>query len=82
MHDPLVAYASAPVDEVAMVLVHPGGQRGKGLLDRLRKAGAREVKAEAPKPWQLAGWVTRRGAQTGKPPRRRRGRRPARCRRR
>ncbi len=65
MHDPLVAYASAPVDEVAVVLVHPGGQRGKGLLDRLRKAGAREVKAEAPKPWQLAGWVTAEARRLG-----------------
>ena len=67
MHDPLVAYAAAPVDEVAVVLVHPGGQRGKGLLDRLRKAGAREVKAEAPKPWQLAGWVSAEARRLGAP---------------
>ena len=57
MHQPLLDYVAAPSDEVAMVLVHPGGQRGRGLLDKLRKAGAREVKAEAPKPWQLGQWA-------------------------
>ena len=57
MHEPLLDYVAAPSDEVAMVLVHPGGQRGSGLLDKLRKAGAREVKAEAPKPWQLGQWA-------------------------
>ena len=64
---PLVAYASAPADDVAMVLVHPGGQRGKGLLDRLREAGAREVKAEAPKPWQLSGWLSAEARGLGSP---------------
>lgn len=67
MHAPLVAYAADPVAEVALVLVHPGGQRGKALLDRLRKAGVREVRAEAPKPWQLAGWVTAEARTLGSP---------------
>jgi DNA polymerase III subunit delta len=49
----LLAYAGSPAEDIALVLVHPGGQRGKALLDKLRKAGAREVKCEAPKPYEL-----------------------------
>jgi DNA polymerase-3 subunit delta len=67
MHDPLVTYAGEPAAEVALVLVHPGGQRGKQLLDRLRAAGVREVKAEAPKPWQVAGWLTAEARSLGSP---------------
>ncbi|MEW2349541.1 MULTISPECIES: DNA polymerase III subunit delta [unclassified Streptomyces] len=36
-------YLPAPVDEVALVLCHAGGAKGKGLLDAARKAGAREI---------------------------------------
>ncbi len=39
-YDGLVAYAEAPAEEVALVLVHSGGQKGSGLLNRLRKVGA------------------------------------------
>jgi DNA polymerase-3 subunit delta len=50
----LLAYAAAPAPDIALVLVHPGGQKGKGVLDKLRKAaGVREVACEAPKPWEL-----------------------------
>lgn len=65
MHDPVVAYAAAPAEDVALVLTHPGGQRGKKVLDRLRKAGAREVRADAPKPWLLAGWVADEARRLG-----------------
>ncbi|MFE0421701.1 hypothetical protein ACFW15_04370, partial [Streptomyces sp. NPDC058953] len=37
------AYLTAPVEEIALVLVHPGGAKGKALLDAARKAGAREI---------------------------------------
>ena len=33
----LLAYAAAPADEVALVLVHGGGQKGSGTLTKLRK---------------------------------------------
>ncbi|MFD4756110.1 DNA polymerase III subunit delta [Streptomyces sp. NPDC058426] len=36
-------YLPAPVEEVALVLCHAGGAKGKGLLDAARKAGAREI---------------------------------------
>ncbi|MFC6344573.1 DNA polymerase III subunit delta, partial [Nocardioides hankookensis] len=35
--DGLLAYAAAPSDEVALVLVHGGGQKGSGTLTKLRK---------------------------------------------
>lgn len=44
--DALLAYAANPLDDVALVLVHPGGQKGKRLLDGLRKAGVRRVACE------------------------------------
>jgi DNA polymerase-3 subunit delta len=36
-HDGLVDYAAAPIDEVALILVHSGGPKGSGLLTKLRK---------------------------------------------
>lgn len=54
----LLAYAAGPSPDVACVAVHPGGNKGKGLLDKLRKLdGVREVKSEQPKPWELGKWV-------------------------
>lgn len=35
--DGLLAYAGAPVEDVALVLVHGGGQKGSGVLTKLRK---------------------------------------------
>lgn len=48
-HAGLVEYAAAPDQEVALVLVHNGGQKGKGLLDKLRKhkSTVTEVKSTA-----------------------------------
>ncbi len=46
----LLGYCEGPSPEIALVLVHGGGAKGKGLLDRLRKLPAvSEVKLEAPK---------------------------------
>jgi DNA polymerase III subunit delta len=36
-HDGLVDYAAAPAEDVGLVLVHSGGQKGSGLLNKLRK---------------------------------------------
>jgi DNA polymerase-3 subunit delta len=42
----LLGYAGAPVEEVALVLVHGGGQKGSGVLNKLRKlAGVTESKS-------------------------------------
>jgi DNA polymerase III subunit delta len=55
----LLAYAAEPSPDIAVVLVHGGGNRGKGLLDRLRKiACVSEVKLEQPKyERDYARWV-------------------------
>lgn len=50
VHEPLVAYAAAPEPDIALILVHSGGQKGVGLLNKLRKAPAvTEHKSEAVK---------------------------------
>jgi DNA polymerase III subunit delta len=44
--DGIVGYAQEPADDVALVLVHSGGQKGSGVLTKLRKApGVTEVKS-------------------------------------
>jgi len=65
MHEALLDYASGPEPDVALIAVHPGGVKGKGLLDRLRATGVHEVKVEAPKPWKLAGWITAESRRLG-----------------
>ncbi len=46
--DGLLGYCADPVEDVALVLVHGGGQRGTGVLNKLRKLGSvREIKSEA-----------------------------------
>jgi DNA polymerase III subunit delta len=55
--DQLEAYVSDPASDVALALHHGGGVRGKAILDRVRKAGAREVGAQALKRKELPGWV-------------------------
>ncbi|MGZ5366770.1 DNA polymerase III subunit delta [Aeromicrobium sp.] len=48
--DELIAYAEQTSSDVAVVLIHSGSNKGKGLLDKLRKCPAvAEVKGEAPK---------------------------------
>lgn len=42
----LVEFAGAPAEDIHLVLVHPGGTKAKKLLERLRRAGVRDVKAE------------------------------------
>ncbi|MBE7323676.1 DNA polymerase III subunit delta [Nocardioides sp. Y6] len=46
LHDRVLDYARAPVDDVALVLMHGGGPKGSGLLTKLRKLDlVTEVKA-------------------------------------
>ncbi|MFK4086416.1 DNA polymerase III subunit delta [Kribbella sp. NPDC020789] len=53
----VIEYAGAPAEDVLVVLVHSGGQKGKGVLDKLRKASVTEVVATAPKAWELPQFV-------------------------
>ena len=57
--DELTAYSASPSPDVAVVLVHNGGQKGKKLLDQLRgQSSVTEVKVEAPKyEREFVAWV-------------------------
>lgn len=59
-HSGLVDYASAPVEEIGLVLVHAGGMKGKGLLDKLRRLDrtVTEVKSVALRPSEFARFVS------------------------
>jgi DNA polymerase-3 subunit delta len=65
----LAGYATEPSSEVAVILVHAGGPKGKKLLDRLRSADAvTEVKIEAPKyERDFVGWVRGESRDAGAP---------------
>lgn len=55
----LLGYCSAPAEDVALVLVHSGGQKGSGVLARLRKLPAvTEVRSTQLRGGDLVGFVT------------------------
>lgn len=56
--DQVAAAAITPGDDVALVLVHPGGVKGKALLDRLAKAKVERVDAAAVKAWEVGKFVS------------------------
>jgi DNA polymerase III subunit delta len=56
--DGLLGYAAAPVDDVALVLMHSGGAKGSGVLTKLRKLGAvNEVKVAELRPSEFPAFV-------------------------
>jgi DNA polymerase-3 subunit delta len=56
--DGLLDYAAAPVEDVALVLVHGGGQKGSGVLTKLRKlAAVTEVKSAELRSSEFPGFV-------------------------
>jgi DNA polymerase III subunit delta len=58
-HDGLVQYAAAPADDVGLVLVHSGGQKGSGLLTKLRKVPTvTEVKSASMRPSEFSRFVS------------------------
>src|SRR5687768_16381879 len=57
-HAGLVGYAGSPAEDVGLVLVHSGGQKGSGLLGKLRKLGTvTEVKSVALKQYEFPRFV-------------------------
>ncbi|HET6627038.1 MAG TPA: DNA polymerase III subunit delta [Nocardioidaceae bacterium] len=59
-HAGVVDYAGAPAEDVGLVLVHSGGQKGTGLLNKLRKlkSTVTEVKSQALKQYEYPRWVS------------------------
>lgn len=63
--DDVLALARAPLEDLALVLVHGGGQKGKGLLDKLKAAKVTVVDAPAVKPWELPQFVAAEARRVG-----------------
>lgn len=60
VHDGIVTYAASPASDIGLVLVHSGGQKGSGLLNKLRKiqGTVTEVKSASLKPSEFSRWVS------------------------
>lgn len=57
-HDGVLGYAASPAEDIGLVLVHSGGPKGSGVLNKLRKLGTvTEVKSVALKAHELPRWV-------------------------
>ena len=57
-HEGLLSYAAAPEPDLALVLVHGGGPKGSGLLNKLRKLPAvTEHRSEAVRGREVAGFL-------------------------
>lgn len=63
--DDVLALARDPLPDLALVLVHGGGPKGKGLLDKLRAAGVSVVEAQAVKTWELPQFVAAEARRLG-----------------
>jgi DNA polymerase III subunit delta len=61
----LIALATAPLADLALVLVHGGGPKGKSLLDKVKAAGAMVVDCPSVKPWELPQFVSAEVKQLG-----------------
>lgn len=57
LFDAILAAAKDPGENLCLTLVHPGGQKGKGLVDKLKKAKVPVVEAAPVKNWELPKWV-------------------------
>jgi DNA polymerase-3 subunit delta len=59
VHQSVLDYAAAPSEDIGLVLVHSGGQKGSGLLNKLRKVSSvTEVKSAALRPSEFARFVS------------------------
>ena len=65
LHADVLALATTPVAELAVVVVHGGGPKGKGLLDKLRAAGVEVVDCPSVKTWELPQFVRAEARQLG-----------------
>lgn len=65
LHQPLLALAGDMPAETALVLVHTGGQAGRSLVDKLRKAASEVVDCPAVKAWELPQFVTAEARRAG-----------------
>ena len=62
---PLVELAANPGEDVALGLAHPGGVKGRGVVDKLKKAGVAVVDCPAMKAWEVPGFATAEAKRIG-----------------
>ena len=65
LHDRLVSLVADVPMEVALVLVHAGGNKGKGLVAKIKKTKPVTVDCSALKPKDLPGFVTAEAKRSG-----------------
>lgn len=63
--DLIVQLAPAPGPDVCLVVEHPGGSKGRGVVDKLRKRKVHIVQATGPKAWELVSFVTAEARHAG-----------------
>jgi DNA polymerase-3 subunit delta len=61
--DQVAELAADPGPELALALLHPGGVKGKGLLDRVKKSKPVIAEAPAVKTWELPKFVINEARQ-------------------
>ena len=54
----LVNLATEKLSDLAIILVHGGGAKGKGLVDKVKSAGADVIECAAIKTWELPQFVS------------------------
>ena len=65
LYPSITALAVGPVADLAVILVHGGGPKGKGLLDKLKAAGVEVVDCPPVKAWELPQFVSAEAKQLG-----------------
>lgn len=63
--DAIVQFATEPASDVCLILDHPGGAKGRGVVDKLRKRKAHVVPATGPKAWELPSFVIAEARRAG-----------------
>ncbi len=65
LYDTLAGYVGARMDDLALILVHPGGVKGKRLLDALKKAKVSTIDCPTIKAWELAQFAANEARHQG-----------------
>ena len=65
LYPSVIQLATAPLPDLAVVLVHGGGPKGKGLLDKLKAADVAVIDCPSVKAWELPQFVSAEAKQLG-----------------
>jgi DNA polymerase III subunit delta len=65
LHGSVIDLVRAPEPDLALVLTHPGGVKGKAIVDAVKKAGVLVVVCDEVKTWELPQFVMGEGRRLG-----------------